>query len=169
MTLPPCATIAIWITGFDLNHWHDVHVTSESEPALVPELLVSDLDRSVRFWCDLCGFTVSYSRPEERFAYITFGSAHAMLEEVGVGRNWLSGPLAPPLGRGINLQIGVPDAAAIATGIEANNVVLFMRPETKWYRIDADEEAGAVQFVVADPDGYLLRFQSSLGHRNTAR
>src|SRR5271170_5386932 len=27
---------------------------------VVPELLVSDLDASLRFWCDLCGFHVAY-------------------------------------------------------------------------------------------------------------
>ncbi len=36
--------------------------TDRSEPALVPELLVADLDRSLGFWCDLCGFTVRYAR-----------------------------------------------------------------------------------------------------------
>ena len=37
-------------------------------PTMVPELLVSDLDASLRFWCGLCGFTVAHDRPEDRFA-----------------------------------------------------------------------------------------------------
>ena len=41
---------------------------------------------------------------------------------------------------------------------------LFLAPETRWYRTGA-QEAGVVQFLVQDPDGYLLRFQSSLGKR----
>ena len=41
---------------------------------------------------------------------------------------------------------------------------LFSPLETRWYRVGA-EEAGVRQLVVADPDGYLLRFQSSLGRR----
>lgn len=135
------------------------------EPELVPELLVSDLDSSIEFWVELCGFAVSYSRPEERFAYITSGSAHVMLEEIGAGRNWVSGPLERPLGRGINFQIAVTDCARIAASLEAAGISLFMSLETKWYRVDHDEEAGVQQFVVTDPDGYMLRFQSSLGHR----
>lgn len=134
-------------------------------PALVPELLVSDLDASLAFWVDRCGFTVSYDRPEERFAYIVLGSAHLMLEQAGVGRNWVTGPLEPPFGRGINFQIGVPDSDAIVSALRAAGVPLFMEPETKWYRVDGAEEAGVRQFLVTDPDGYLIRFQSSVGRR----
>ncbi len=114
-----------------------------------------------------CGFGVAYSRPEERFAYITLGSAHLMLEQAGVGRNWITGPLERPLGRGINLQITVPDAAALAQVLGRAGVDLFMAPETKWYGID-EGEAGVHQFLVQDPDGYLVRFQSSLGRQPTA-
>lgn len=66
------------------------------EPALVPELLVANLDRSIEFWCGVCGFIINYSRPDERFAYVVLGSAHLMLEQAGVGRNWVTGPLERP-------------------------------------------------------------------------
>jgi catechol 2,3-dioxygenase-like lactoylglutathione lyase family enzyme len=143
-------------------------VTSQIEPALVPELLVADIDRSIEFWCDLCTFTVRYARPDERFAYIRLGMAHVMLEQVGAGRNWITGPLEAPLGRGINLQITVPDCMSIAASLAAAGVKLFMEPETKWYRIE-EEDAGVQQFLVTDPDGYLIRFQSPVGRRATAR
>jgi len=45
---------------------------------------------------------------------------------------------------------------------------LSMPPETKWYRLTNDE-AGVKQFLVTDPDGYLIRFQSSLGRRPIVR
>lgn len=138
------------------------------EPALVPELLVTDLDRSIAFWCDLCGFTISYSRPDERFAYIVLGTAHVMLEQVGVGRNWVTSPLQHPLGRGVNFQITVPDSGTLATVLDHAGVELFMQLETKWYRV-GEEEAGVQQFLVQDPDGYLVRFQSSAGRRRLAR
>ena len=73
-------------------------------PTLVPELLVKSVAASTQFWCELCGFEVLYDRPEEGFAYLALGDAHVMLEQVGVGRNWITGRLRPPLGRGINLQ-----------------------------------------------------------------
>jgi catechol 2,3-dioxygenase-like lactoylglutathione lyase family enzyme len=140
------------------------NMIDDVDPALVPELLVSDLDKSLQFWRDLCGFAVRYARPDEGFSYVALGSAHLMLEQIGVGRNWITGPLEPPLGRGINFQISVPDADALATSIAAGGVELFMQPETKWYRVGG-EEAGVRQFLVTDPDGYLIRFQSSLGRR----
>lgn len=130
-------------------------------PGLVPELLVSDIDRSLEFWCSLCGFEVRYARPEERFAYIRLGSAHLMLEQVGIGRNWITGPLEPPLGRGINFQIIVPDADMVAAALGAAGVALFLPPETKQYQVGADV-AAVRQFLVTDPDGYLVRFQSSV-------
>jgi catechol 2,3-dioxygenase-like lactoylglutathione lyase family enzyme len=143
-------------------------VTDEFYPSLVPELLVTDIDRSIEFWCVTCGFEVRYSRPEERFAYIALGTAHVMLEQVGVGRNWLTAELEAPLGRGINFQISVPDTDAIVNALALAGVQLFMGLETRWYQ-RTDDEAGVKQFLVTDPDGYLIRFQSSLGRRPLVR
>jgi catechol 2,3-dioxygenase-like lactoylglutathione lyase family enzyme len=41
---------------------------------------------------------------------------------------------------------------------------LFMDPERKWYRT-GDVETGVHQFLVQDPDGYLIRFSAYLGER----
>ncbi len=134
------------------------------EPALVPELLVVDLERSLVFWRDVCGFEIRHSRPEERFACIALGSAHLMLEQIGVGRNWITGPLEVPLGRGINFQINVPRITHLVSALGHAGIDLLMQPETKWYCV-GNEEAGVEQFLVTDPDGYLIRFQSSRGRR----
>ena len=147
---------------------HDGATPASPEPALVPELLVTDLDRSLAFWRDLSGFEVSYDRPEERFAYLTLGSAHLMLEEICDGRHWMTGPLDAPFGRGINFQVSVPDAESLSRTLASAGVEFYLPLETKWYRV-ADEEAGVQQFLVTDPDGYLVRFQSSLGRRPVSR
>lgn len=136
----------------------------ELEPALVPELLVTDVEKSLAFWRDLCGFTVKYARPDEGFAYVVHGSAHVMLEQAGLGRNWLTGPLEKPLGRGINFQIEVDDIDPVVTALTAARIDLFMAPETKSYQVGS-AELGVRQFLVTDPDGYLLRFQSPIGPR----
>jgi len=139
------------------------------EPDLVPELLVSRIRVSLDFWCGLCGFDVAYERPDEGFAYIARGTARLMLEERGVGRNWLTGELIRPFGRGINFQMNVPEIAPIVEALRHAGVALFMEPETtKWYRVSDAEEAGVRQFLVTDPDGYLIRFQSSIGRRELA-
>ena len=81
-----------------------------------------------------------------------------MLEEVGRGRNRVTGPLVAPLGRGINFQITVNDLEPLLTSLRDAAWPLFMPPEVKRYLV-AGREVAASQFLVADPDGYLLRFQ----------
>lgn len=107
-------------------------------------------------------------RPEERFAYLTRGPVHLMLEEAdGPGRRFRIAPLEYPFGRGMNLQIKVPDVDALYARAMQTGATIYLPPEERWYR-QGDEEAGNRQFVVIDPDGYLLRFFSDLGRRQAA-
>ncbi len=43
-----------------------------------------------------------------------------------------------------------------------------MAPEQKWYRAGA-VETGVSQFLVQDPDGYLIRFSALLGERSATK
>jgi catechol 2,3-dioxygenase-like lactoylglutathione lyase family enzyme len=127
-------------------------------PPLVPELSVTDCAASLAFWCDLCGFSVLYDRPEDGFAKIGRDGAEVMLDQIGIGRDWTTGPLERPLGRGLNLEIAVADLTPILGALSTAGWPLFMTPEEKRYRVGS----GGVtvrQFLVQDPDGYLLRFQ----------
>ena len=133
-------------------------------PALVPEMSVSDLDASLGFWCRLIGFEIRYTRREEGFAYLALGRAHVMLDRLDVGRTWLTGSPEPPLGRGINLEIEVPDLEAVHGRLTEAGWPLFLEPEEAWYRAD-DVLIGVRQLLVQDPDGYLLRLQTELGRR----
>lgn len=90
-----------------------------------------------------------------------------MLEQRGAGRNWLTDELESPFGRGINFQVSVGRLDPILSALTTAAWPIFMQPETKWYRVGDDEEAGVRQFLVTDPDGYLLRFQCSVGRRAT--
>ncbi|MBD3769212.1 MAG: VOC family protein [Rhodobacterales bacterium] len=128
--------------------------------ALVPELYVSDLARSLAFYCGALGFRIVYQRSEERFAYIEREGAELMLEEP-VGRTWLAGPLEAPFGRGVNFQIEVADAAALRDKALAAGAPLIQDLEEKTYLRD-DEPIRVRQCVVQDPDGYLLRFSELL-------
>lgn len=132
-------------------------------PGLVPELLITDLTTSLNFWVTLCGFEILYDRPAEGFAYLHSGTAHVMLEQIGVGRNWIPGTLERPLGRGVNFQIAVPAVEPLVERIIAASWPLFMAPEDKWYQTGGTM-VGVSQFLVQDPDGYLIRFSSRLGH-----
>ena len=131
---------------------------------LVPELLVTDINASLRFWRDLCGFAVVYHRLEEGFAYLDREGVQVMLEERGRGRNWITAVLEAPLGRGMNFQVSVKTLAPILEALGSVDWPLFLAPEQKWYRT-GELEAGVHQFLVQDPDGYLVRFSASLGQR----
>ena len=134
--------------------------------ALVPELAVSDWAASRAFYCDVLGFTCLYDRPEEGFAYLRLGGAELMIDQIGASRTFGDGhlPEAPPFGRGLNLQIEVPAIDAMLEALEQAGHALYLDPEERWYR-RGEKEVGQRQFVVADPDGYLLRFCQPLGLR----
>jgi catechol 2,3-dioxygenase-like lactoylglutathione lyase family enzyme len=130
---------------------------------LVPELIVSDLAVSLSFWRDILGFQVLYERPAEGFAYLAREGAEVMLEVVGDG-SWRVGIMDRPFGRGINLQIQAESLAPLLDALEKARWSLYRQPEERWYRVGA-MEAGQRQFLVQDPDGYLLRFAQSLASR----
>ncbi|WP_137132303.1 VOC family protein [Rhizobium sp. FY34] len=138
-----------------------------AENALVPELAVTDWQVSRAFYRDLIGFEVLYERPEDGFSYLTLGAAQLMIDQIGTGRTFdiKNAPLENPFGRGLNLQIRVPDVSAILTRLETTKIPLYLPLEEKWYRRD-DHEVGNRQFMVADPDGYLLRLFEDLGTRS---
>ena len=136
--------------------------------ALVPELDVSDLAQSLAFYVDVLGFSVVFERREEGFAFLRRGAVELMMEAAaGPGRRFLTAPLEPPFGRGMNLQIAVADVCALHDRVIGAGLSPLIALEERWYR-RADVEAGLRQFVVADPDGYLLRFAQSLGERPTS-
>jgi len=138
-------------------------------PAVVPELDVSDLERSLDVYLHVLGFRCHVRRPEEKFAYLIREGAHLMLEQAdGPGRQFSTAALERPFGRGINLQIQVADVDALYAAVRASDLDIVIPLEERWYRHD-HIELGNRQFVVADPDGYLLRFFSSLGSRPTTR
>lgn len=134
-------------------------------PPLVPELDVSDLDRSLSIYVEVLGFRCHVSRSEERFAYLIREGVHLMLEEAaGPGRRFHTAPLEYPFGRGMNLQIEVADVDALYASVQQAGLSIVILLEERWYRQD-QTEAGNRQFVMADPDGYLLRFFRDLGRR----
>lgn len=134
-------------------------------PDLVPELDVTNLKESLSFYVDRLGFTVQYDRPEEAFSYLALGNVHIMLEEAaGPGRRFRTAPLEKPFGRGVNFQIRVENAKDLWNRVSSLQRQIVIPLEERWYQT-AEGEVGHQQFVIADPDGYLLRCFSSLGKR----
>lgn len=142
---------------------------------LVPELDVSDLAASLRFYVDVLGFRVVFERSAERFVYLERSGVELMIEEAaGPGRRFRTAPLESPFGRGMNLQLAVGDVDAVHARAVEFGAEIVLPMEERWYRVDValsagrwttegPTEAGNRQFVVADPDGYLWRPFRDLG------
>jgi catechol 2,3-dioxygenase-like lactoylglutathione lyase family enzyme len=134
---------------------------------LVVELLVSDFAQSLKFYTEVLGFKQLYDRPEEAFAYLDREGAQIMIvqHEDGDERSWIAGELVQPFGRGMNLEIEVGDVEALHASCVHHGARIFLAMEEKWYRRD-ELLLGVRQFIVLDPDGYLLRLSQSLGTRS---
>jgi catechol 2,3-dioxygenase-like lactoylglutathione lyase family enzyme len=128
---------------------------------LTPELICRDLAVSRDFYIRLLGFDIRYAR--DGFVYLAREGAQIMLEQLD--DNWITGPLEPPFGRGINLQIEVSDVRALRAALAAAEYPVFRDLEEAWYRADTVRH-GHLEFLVQDPDGYLLRFFEDLGTRS---
>lgn len=127
-------------------------------PALIPELDVLDLAASLAVYRDVFGFAIAYGRPEEAFAMLTRPDVALMLEQsAGPGRRFRTAALERPFGRGINLQIAVDDLDALHARVLVSGLTMVVPLEERRYRVGEGERVQR-QFVVADPDGYLLRF-----------
>ncbi|MFH5772688.1 bleomycin resistance protein [Paracoccus sp. NGMCC 1.201697] len=122
---------------------------------LVPELSVTDLGRSLSFWCDLLGFRVAYGRPAAGFAYLQRGPIQIML--CRVNGEWETGALQAPFGRGINFQMQVDSLDPLLEKLANAGWALFRPVAEKRYRV-GDGWSVCRELLVQDPDGYLLRF-----------
>lgn len=129
----------------------------------IPELSVSNLDRSLDFYKSI-GFKVEYERTEDKFVFISLGEIQFMLQEVKEHDKWEIAPLSYPFGNGINFQLEVENVEKIYNLLKENNYKIAFEIEENWYRKD-DKLLGNKEFLVQDPDGYLLRFSEDLGER----
>ncbi len=134
-------------------------------PSLIPELKVLDYDKSLDFYTRLAGFKIIYDRLEENFAMLEANDARLMIEGfTNKSRSWLVGQMERPFGRGMHLQIEVQDVQHLYQNFKKAKYPIFFDLEEKWYRVN-DKEIGHKQFLVQDPDGYLLRFFEKIGSR----
>lgn len=135
-------------------------------PRLIPELNCTDIQKSLAFYLGTLGFRIVYQREAEGFAMIERQGSWIMLDEIvpNSPRSWITGPLDHPFGRGINFEIATDNAAELASDVEKSGHQLYLPVEEKWYRAD-DVDLGVRQFIVLDPDGYMLRFSEDIGTR----
>ncbi|WP_045968489.1 bleomycin resistance protein [Xenorhabdus doucetiae] len=123
---------------------------------MVPELTVTDFSVSLNFYQKILGFEVLIQREDPDFAYLSLGEAQLMLEAFH-DEGWNTGELNKPLGRGINFQIEVDDITPLLASLKINDIELYRPAENNYYCI-GDTQICQREFLVQDPDGYLLRF-----------
>jgi len=129
---------------------------------MIPEFDVFNLGETLHFYRDLIGFNVVYDRPEDKFAFIEFNDVQIMVQEIDKENlKWETGALDYPLGRGINFQIDVTNIDEIYNKLLKENYKIFVKMEDHYYRKD-NEMLGEREFLVQDPNGFLLRFAQDI-------
>ncbi|WP_237448837.1 VOC family protein [Pantoea sp. Seng] len=134
-------------------------MTVQHEPywnRMVPELTVTDFTASLHFYTDVMGFQIMVRRSDPEFAYINLGEAQLMLEQFHA-EGWNTAELVKPLGRGVNFQIEVDDIECVLARVSKHGVPLYRDLRESTYQI-GETTACQREFLVQDPDGYLLRF-----------
>ncbi|WFD09233.1 bleomycin resistance protein [Tepidibacter hydrothermalis] len=129
---------------------------------LIPEMSVLNIEKSLHFYLNILLFKLEYERKEDKFALISLNNSQIMIEEIN--GYWETGELSYPFGRGINFQIEVDNIYALYKNIKKHDYPIKIDIEENWYRAD-DKLVGQKEFLVMDPDGYLLRFAQDLGER----
>ena len=122
---------------------------------MIPELSVFDIEQTKRFYNDL-GFKIEYERPEEKFVFMSFQDSQFMFEQIH-DNGWNIGDLIYPLGRGINFSIAVDDIERLYKLVKTLNLEIYRELNRSIYQVNGTEET-QTEFLIQDPNGYLLRF-----------
>lgn len=131
---------------------------------LIPELSVKNIDDSIKFFTS-AGFKIEYTRPENKFAFLSNDSIQFMIQEETTNDKWEIAPLSYPYGNGINFQIEVNDVEKIYNSIKNAGYEIKFDIEENWYR-QGNNLLGNKEFLVLSPEGYLLRFSEDLGKKD---
>ena len=127
--------------------------------SLIPELYVSNIDKSLKFYTDL-DFKIEYQRESPRFAFLSYQDSQIMIQEFEP--EWVMGKLEYPYGRGINLQINTRDINLVLQSLIKSNYPFNNKIEENSYRVK-ERLVVSKELLIMDPDGYLLRFSQDIG------
>ncbi len=122
--------------------------------SLIPELSVSNIENSKKFYENI-GFKVIYERKEDKFCFIQLEENQIMIEEIN--GNWNVGELTYPYGNGINISMSVKDVQKLYNALKNKNIKFFIDLKISEYKVN-DKVYQDKEFLIQDPDGYLLRF-----------
>ena len=124
--------------------------------SLIPELSVSNIEISKKFYKDL-GFKIVYERLESKFCFMQFENNQIMLEEKN--DNWNVAKMEYPYGNGMNISMTVENVDYLYKTLKDKQVKIFLDLEINEYRVN-NKIFQDKEFLLQDPDGYLLRFNN---------
>lgn len=127
------------------------------------EMMVTDYAVSYRFWTEVLGFQRAFERPQMKLACLQRPEGAQVMIYQRDG-DWETGPMDQPYGRGMVVQVYVTDAAADAARVAAAGVPFYVGLREKW-RDWGDRMGGQREFLVQDPDGYLVMVAQRIGER----
>ena len=119
---------------------------------LTPNLIVSNVARSVAFYRDVLGFAVDQTVPEEGpyvFAIVKSGAVEIFLNAPEPAIAEYPAFANRPIGGTLTLFIETSDIASAYEALK-DRVTVVMPLEKKWY--------GVTEFAFEDPDGYVITF-----------
>jgi catechol 2,3-dioxygenase-like lactoylglutathione lyase family enzyme len=119
---------------------------------LTPNLVVSDLQRSLEFYRDVLGFTVAMAVPDQPphvFAGLQSGSVEVFLNALEPAVAEYPAFKGRPIGGTLTLFIEVVGIRQVYESLKPR-VKVTMPLEKKWY--------GVTEFAFEDPDGYIITF-----------
>ena len=154
------------LTAFQERFFENKIIRSNNELIYnknIPELSVTNLNKSLEFYKTI-GFKIEYERPENKFAFISIDEIQFMLQEISNDDKWNISPLTYPFGNGINFQLEVSNIEKIYYNLKRHNYKITFEIEENWYR-KGNKLLGNKEFLIQDPDGYLLRFSEDLGKK----
>jgi catechol 2,3-dioxygenase-like lactoylglutathione lyase family enzyme len=129
---------------------------------LIPELIVNNIEESLSFYIGVLGFKIEYGRTDPAFSFLSREGSQIMLEEFNATKNpWVTGSLDRPFGRGINFQIDVRNVEALYADVKQSRTSLYRELKDVTYKT-GETQVHLKQFLVQDPDGYLLRFSQDI-------
>ena len=131
---------------------------------MVPELTVTDFQKSLDFYTNILGFSIRNQRQTPDFAYLEQEKVQLMIEQYHEN-GWNVAELSFPLGRGVNFQIELADTQPILNRLAKSKIQLYRELKESWYDTGSVLSGQQTEFLVQDLDGYLLRFTQYLGEK----
>jgi catechol 2,3-dioxygenase-like lactoylglutathione lyase family enzyme len=125
---------------------------------VVPNLIVSDIDRSTSFYRDVLGLTIVTTVPEQApfvFVWLQLDGVSVFLNARAGVEGDVPDLVQRPVGGTAMLFITV-EAPTVAEGVDA--LMASIGPKAKVVMPLKDQFYGMREFGVEDPDGYVIFF-----------